>query len=121
MQGELKEQLLHSYFADAQNPADRGVLIGAAVAVGLPEERVAAVLDSEEYADSAAADAARAAAYGATGVPFFVIDRTYGVSGAQPAGLFGQLLERARAESRSLVQVIGGEDADSCGPDGCPV
>jgi predicted DsbA family dithiol-disulfide isomerase len=121
LQGDLKERLLHAYFAGAQNPADPAVLTEAAVSVGLPEERVAAVLGSEEYADEVAADAAQAAAYGATGVPFFVVDRRYGVSGAQPVELFGQLLERAWAESRPLVQVVGGDDAESCGPDGCAV
>ncbi|WP_432478888.1 DsbA family oxidoreductase [Nocardioides sp. GXQ0305] len=119
LQGELKERLLDAYFVDARNPADRAVLSEAAVAVGLREERVAAVLDSDEYADEVAADAAQAAAYGATGVPFFVVDRRYGVSGAQPSELFGELLERAWADSHPLVQVVGGDDAEACGPDGC--
>jgi len=120
LQGRLKERLLHAYFVDAQNPADPAVLTAAAVEVGLPEKRVAEVLASDEYADEVAADAAQATAYGATGVPFFVVDRRYGVSGAQPAELFAQLLERAWAESQPLVQVVGGDDA-ACGPDGCPV
>jgi predicted DsbA family dithiol-disulfide isomerase len=121
LQGRLKERLLHAYFVDAQNPADTAVLTTAAVEVGLPRERVDEVLGSEEFADAVAADAAQAAAYGATGVPFFVVDRKYGVSGAQPAELFGQLLERAWAESQPLVQVVAEGDAQACGPDGCPV
>jgi predicted DsbA family dithiol-disulfide isomerase len=121
LQGALKEGLLSSYFVDARSPADHAALTEAAVAVGLPEERVVAVLDSDEYADAVAADAAQATAYGATGVPFFVVDRKYGVSGAQPAELFGQLLERAWAEAHPLVQVVGGDDTEVCGPDGCPV
>jgi predicted DsbA family dithiol-disulfide isomerase len=89
--------------------------------VGLPGDRVASVLASDEYADEVAADAAQATAYGATGVPFYVIDRKYGVSGAQPAEVFGQVLERAWAEAHPLVQVVGGDDADACGPDGCAI
>jgi predicted DsbA family dithiol-disulfide isomerase len=119
LQGRLKERLLHAYFVEARNPADHGVLTAAAAEVGLREERVAEVLASGEYADAVAADAAQAAAYGATGVPFFVVDRKYGVSGAQPAELFAQLLERAWAESHPLVQVAGG-DGVACGPDDCP-
>jgi len=122
LQGELKERLLASYFTEARNPADPAVLTEAAVAmIGLPQERVTAVLGSDEYADEVAADSAQAAAYGATGVPFFVVDRKYGVSGAQPSEVFAQLLERAWTESQPLVQVGGGdgETGDACGPDGC--
>jgi predicted DsbA family dithiol-disulfide isomerase len=87
LQGELKEQLLRSYFVDAENPADHDVLVRTAVAAGLPEERVEAVLASDEYADDVAADAAQAAAYGATGVPFFVVG---GVAALGPRGWAGR-------------------------------
>ena len=122
LQGRLKERLLAAYFVDSENPADHETLARIAGEVGLPAERVAAVLASEEYADEVATDAAQATAYGATGVPFFVVDRRYGVSGAQPAEVFTQVLERAWAESQPLVQVVG-QDAggEVCGPDGCPV
>jgi predicted DsbA family dithiol-disulfide isomerase len=52
-------------------------------------------------------------------VPFFVVDQRYGVAGAQPADVLGQVLERAWAESRPALDVVGGEDV--CGPDGCPI
>ncbi|HYH35171.1 MAG TPA: DsbA family oxidoreductase [Nocardioides sp.] len=120
LQGELKERLLAAYFTDAQNPADHAVLSDVAVAAGLAQERVAEVLASDEFADEVEADIVQATAYGATGVPFFVIDRKYGLSGAQPVELFAQVLERAWAESHPLVHVTGGE-GDACGPDGCPV
>ena len=122
LQGALKERLLAAYFTEARNPADHAVLTEAALAVGLPADRVAAVLGSGEYADEVAADVAQATAYGATGVPFFVVDRRYGVSGAQPAEVFSQLLERAWSESQPLVRVVGqdGGSGDACGPDGCP-
>ena len=63
------------------------------------------------------ADIEQAQAYGASGVPFFVIDRKYGVSGAQPAETFRQVLDRAWADSHPALEVVGGGDA--CGPDGC--
>jgi predicted DsbA family dithiol-disulfide isomerase len=53
------------------------------------------VLAGERYADAVAADVRQALAYGATGVPFFVVDRKYGVSGAQPVEVFAQVLETA--------------------------
>ena len=54
------------------------------------------------------------------GVPFFVVDRTYCVSGAQPTDLLLHVLERAWAERSALVTVDDGA-AGSCGPDGCAV
>lgn len=53
------------------------------------------VLESEEYTDAVEADVAQARMLGANGVPFFVIDRKYGISGAQPAAAFSQALETA--------------------------
>jgi predicted DsbA family dithiol-disulfide isomerase len=97
-QAELKEALLSAYFIDARNIGDHEVLLDVAIAAGLDEARVAEVLGSDEYADAVAADVAQARAYGATGVPFFVVDARYGVSGAQPAEMFGQVLAQAWAE-----------------------
>ena len=54
--------------------------------------------DPEAYAQEVRADEREAAELGATGVPFFVIDRRYGISGGQPAEVFRQALERAHAD-----------------------
>ena len=67
-----------------------------------------------------AADVAQARAYGATGVPFFVVDQRYGVSGAQPTEVFEQVLTQAWAEAHPVLTSVGG-DADACGPDGCAI
>ncbi|WP_420713321.1 DsbA family oxidoreductase, partial [Streptomyces sp. NRRL B-24085] len=59
---------------------------------------------------------------GANGVPFFVLDRTYGVSGAQPAEVFTQALTRAWGDRSPLKLIDQGEaGAQACGPDGCAV
>jgi predicted DsbA family dithiol-disulfide isomerase len=118
LRGELKEALLHAYFIDTENVADHDTLARIAGEVGLDEIAVKSVLTSDQYADELEADIRQAAAYGATGVPFFVIDEKYGISGAQPVATFTQALERAWAETPRL-EVIGG--ADACGPDGCPI
>ena len=102
--GELKEALLHAYFVNAENVADHDVLTRIATDVGL---------------DEVEADIRQAAAYGATGVPFFVIDSKYGISGAQPVETFAQALDRAWSETHPAIVVIGG--ADACGPDGCAI
>ena len=121
-QAALKDALLHAYFGEARNVADHDVLREVATTVGLDAGRVDEVLAGEEYAADVAADIARARAYGATGVPFFVVDDKYGVSGAQPAELFTQLLERAWSEGRPVLETVPGTaGAEACGPDGCAI
>jgi predicted DsbA family dithiol-disulfide isomerase len=120
LQRELKEALLSAYFTDARDIGDHDVLTTTALQVGLDEARVREVLAGEEYADAVAADIAQARAYGATGVPFFVIDQAYGVSGAQPAETFRQVLDQAWAASHPTLQMAGG-GAEACGPDGCAI
>ncbi|MEI5672480.1 MULTISPECIES: DsbA family oxidoreductase [unclassified Nocardioides] len=120
LQRELKEALLTSYFTRAEDVGDHDVLTAVAVVTGLDAARVSEVLVSDEYADAVAADIAQARAYGATGVPFFVVDKKYGVSGAQPAAVFAQVLDTAWTEAHPVLQSVGG-DADACGPDGCAI
>jgi predicted DsbA family dithiol-disulfide isomerase len=120
-QGELKEALLHAYFGEAENVADPAVLRRIAGEVGLDAARVDAVLASDEFDADVQADIAQAAAYGATGVPFFVVDQKFGVSGAQPSDLFAQVLERAWSDAHPSLETVGGAAADACGPDGCAI
>ena len=121
LQRDLKERLLSAYFEDAEDIGDHEVLTRVAVAAGLEADGVARVLAGDAYADAVAADAAQARAYGATGVPFFVLDEKYAVSGAQPTEVFEQLLRRAWSEREPQLQVVGTSDADACGPDGCAI
>jgi predicted DsbA family dithiol-disulfide isomerase len=118
-QGRLKEALLAAYFTGARNVADHEVLREIATAAGLDAARVDEVLASDEYATDVQADIGQAQAFGAGGVPFFVVDGRYGVSGAQPAEAFGEVLRRAWAEREPNLQMVGG--ADACGSDGCDV
>lgn len=121
-QNELKERLLQAYFVDGVNVAHHDVLQAAAAEVGLDAARVDEVLTSNEFDAAVDADIREGASLGASGVPFFVIDRKYAVPGAQPTETFTQILERAWAESRPVLNVVGvGPDADACGPDGCAI
>jgi len=98
VQGRLEERLLATYFVETGNLADHEVLTRLGTEVGLDPERVAALLAGKDYAEAVEADIDRARQYGANGVPFFVIDAKYGVSGAQSREVFGQVLERAWAD-----------------------
>ncbi len=124
LQGTLKEALLSAYFVEARNVADHAVLREVAVGAGVDATAVDRVLGSDELADEVWADIEQAQRFGATGVPFFVIDEKYGVSGAQPADTFTQVLERAWSERTPAVQMVAGtagESGEACGPDGCAV
>ncbi|HET6294868.1 MAG TPA: DsbA family oxidoreductase [Kribbella sp.] len=123
LQGRLKERLLKAYFTDGLPVGDHPTLTKLAVEAGLPEDRVTEVLAGSEYEPEVAADQAQALAYGANGVPFFVIDEKYGVSGAQPVEVFQEAVRRANADRKpvTLITAPGGSDAEACGPDGCPI
>ena len=95
LQDAMVERLFRAHFTERRSVFSRESLVTLAVEVGLDEAEVGAVLESDRYADAVAEDAAAASRLGANGVPFFVIDMRYGVSGAQPAELFTQALTEA--------------------------
>jgi predicted DsbA family dithiol-disulfide isomerase len=94
-QAALAERLYRGYFTDQASVFDHSSLAGLAADVGLDRDEVAAVLAGDEYGPAVDADEEMARAFGATGVPFFVIDRRYGIAGAQPAEVIVEVLERA--------------------------
>jgi predicted DsbA family dithiol-disulfide isomerase len=120
-QAALKEALLAAFFARGESMGDHEVLRRVAVDTGLDPARVDQVLSSDEYADAVAVDIAKARAYGAGGVPFYVVDEKFGLSGAQPTEVFAQVLDRAWAEKHPVLEAVGGGDAEACGPDGCAI
>lgn len=122
-QDELIGLLYRANFAEERSVfADDERLVELAVEAGLDEAEVRAVLaDPGRYADDVRADEREAAELGANGVPFFVLDRTYGVSGAQPAEVFTQALEQAWGSRSPLTTLADAGDGEACGPDGCAV
>jgi predicted DsbA family dithiol-disulfide isomerase len=95
LQPELTERLHGAYFSEHGSIFDAASLTALAVEVGLDRTEVTRVLDSDEYDEAVNDDEATAQALGATGVPFFVIDRRLGLSGAQPAQVITQALNQA--------------------------
>ena len=98
-QDELKERLDRGTFTEGLAVSRHDELAAAAGDVGLDEVEVKEVLASDRYAAEVRADEAQARAYGISGVPFFVIDGRFGVSGAQPADALLGALEHARREA----------------------
>ncbi|MDR2285782.1 MAG: DsbA family oxidoreductase [Sphingobacterium sp.] len=118
---EAEELLFKSYFTEGKNVDDIAVLKALATQLGLDENELARVLKSGELDDEVKMDIHEARQIGVQGVPFFVYDRKYAISGAQPNELFVQTLEKAMSEWRgsSPLQIVAEQDGPSCGPEGC--
>jgi predicted DsbA family dithiol-disulfide isomerase len=98
-QAELKERLLAAYFVEGRHVGRAEDLADLAADVGLDRDEVLAALADHRYLPAVKADMAQAVAYGITGVPFYVVDGKYGVSGAQDAAVFAQVLTQVAQET----------------------
>lgn len=91
----LEERFFKAYFTEGCLMSDHDLLIKLAVEVGLDENEVKKVLSSDQFGGDVIRDRQDAANLGVNGVPFFVIDRRYGVSGAQEPSVFLDSLSKA--------------------------
>ena len=98
LQDAMIERLYRAYFTEQRSLFDRESLVNLAGETGLEESDVRQALEDGRFADAVAKDLNDARQLGVTGVPFFVVDGRYAVSGAQPADVFNELLTRAWAE-----------------------
>ncbi|HET6624839.1 MAG TPA: DsbA family oxidoreductase [Nocardioidaceae bacterium] len=122
VQDQVKERLLRAYFTEGEPVGDRPTLVRLAAETGLEAAEVEKALEEQEYAEAVRADESEAGSLGISGVPFFVVDRKYGVSGAQPAEQLLPMLQRAWDESRPPLTMVAVDEAgDACGPDGCAI
>ncbi len=100
-QDALLEAMYSAYFEKSQPLFSREDLIAVCSQVGISATEVDEILSSDNFSQEVIADRALAAQLGATGVPFFVIDMKYGISGAQPLEAFTQTLETAWQEAHA--------------------
>jgi predicted DsbA family dithiol-disulfide isomerase len=115
-----EERLFRAFFTEGRNIADDDTLLELGKEAGLNETEIRSSLSDERYSDMVRQDIQEARAIGVTGVPFFVFNRKYAVSGAQPPQAFLQTLEKAYAEWREAnpeikIEVTKGQ---SCSIDG---
>lgn len=118
-----KEALLSAHFEKGQDIGSHDVLAAIGTGLGLDPDLIRTVLAGDDFTEEVRRDIAEAQALGVNGVPFFVLDRKYGISGAQPAEVFSQALNQAWSEAHPLEMVggpsSGSDDGPACGPDGC--
>ena len=103
-QEELLEVLFSNYFEKSKGVFSHTDLVAAAISVGIDADKADDLLTSDHYADEVISDRNLAAQLGATGVPFFVFDMKFGISGAQPLEAFTQTLQSAWAQEVAATQ-----------------
>jgi len=113
-----EESLFKAYFTEGKNISDRDTLVELGENIGLNKEEVKQTLESDNYANEVQNDIAEAEALGIRGVPFFVLDRKYAVSGAQSADAFVQALERSFTEWKNENNNLTTLEGQVCTPDG---
>lgn len=118
---EAEELLFQSYFTDGKNVDDLETLKELATKLELDKDDMAAALERGDFEDEVKMDIHEARQIGVKGVPFFVYDRKYAISGAQPQELFEQTLAKALSEwsDKNTIQLVADQNAPSCGPEGC--
>ena len=116
-QDAMKERLFVAYLTEGELISDPATLTRLAADVGLPVDEVAELLATERYAEEVRDDERLAQSFGASAVPFFVVDRRFAATGAQPAETLREMLEQAWQARQPTMQVVTG--GETCGPDGC--
>lgn len=117
---EFSERLLQAYFTEGAAIGKHDVLLDLAEEVGLNRQQAQDLLNSEQFVAEVEQDILEAQNLGVRGVPFFVIDNKYGISGAQPQPLFNQTIEKAANEAglKPKLKMIG-DNGSVCIDDQC--
>lgn len=118
LQNEAEEQLFKAYFVEGKNIGDHQVLKDTGVALGLDGTELEGVLSSDQYIKEVKQDVAESQSLNIRGVPFFVFNRKWGLSGAQPVETFLEVLEKAYAEEKPFEEVET-ERTLSCDDESC--
>ncbi|MBB5632238.1 putative DsbA family dithiol-disulfide isomerase [Cryobacterium mesophilum] len=100
---DMKERLLEAYFVKGEHVGRIDDLADIAAGIGFDRGDVVRALESNEFLPAVKADVAQAQEYGIQGVPFFVIDGKYGISGAQEAATFAAALQQVRDEKEAAA------------------
>lgn len=118
---DLEELLFKAYLTDGKNVNDLNTLKALGLEIGLNAEAIDEVLNSNTYANEVRQDIKEAQSIGVQGVPFFVFDTKYAISGAQPAAAFLQALEKVWEEGKfkSKVTLRNTTAENSCDINGC--
>jgi len=119
----VKEALFEACFTRLQLVSEPEVLLEAGLRAGLDHTEITSLLNSDRFTNEVRADETQAGALGSTGVPFYVFDRAFAVSGAQDPDTFSTALHRAWERSQPLLEVVApsatSTSATVCTDDSC--
>lgn len=118
LQNEAEEALFQAYFKDGRHVGDKETLKNIGKGLGMEISEIDHMLNSDLYASEVHEDELLGHSFGIRGVPFFAVNRKYGISGAQPVEHFMEVLSKANHEEAQLI-LHDGAEGDSCGMDGC--
>lgn len=114
LDNEMEEALFKIHFEEGQNIDDKKVLKEVGLSVGLREEDLDRMLFTDEFKEAVEKDKMDAARIGVRGVPFFVFNNRYAVSGAQPSHAFLEVLEKSFAEYQEQNGPLIINEGQSC-------
>ncbi len=117
----LNEALFAAYFTENLVLSDPEVLLKKALEVGMDEQEVRGMLESDKYDDEVRFDEREAAMRGVRGVPYIVFDGDFAVPGAMSVDGFRSALDRALRRQQQSGEEMTGEGAHACGPEGCRI
>ena len=120
---EASERLLKAYFIEAQEIGRHEVLLNLIEEIGLDRTQAAEVLSSNAFEKEVKQEIEEGMSLGVQGVPFFVINRKYAISGAQPAEAFAEALRKVAEEEgiSSKLQTLGQDNVGICKDDNCEI
>lgn len=126
LQNEAEEALFHAHFTAGKDIAQKEVLVALGEEIGLIKTEVEQVLQGDEYAEAVRHDIYESKQIGVAGVPYFVFDRKYALSGAQPVETFTAAITQSfnewkETQPKSELKSLNKTDDTACGDDGCEV
>lgn len=126
LQDLAEEKLFKAHFVKSKNIGEDSVLTELAVEIGLDKDEAEKVLKSDEYAEAVRYDIYESQNLGIRGVPYFVMDRKYGVSGAQPVQAFTDALTQSfkqwkDAQPKTTLTSLNKNDDAICDENGCEI
>ncbi|MDN3015529.1 DsbA family oxidoreductase [Paenibacillus sp. BSR1-1] len=120
MMKEMTERLLRAYFTEGKHIGDHATLVQLAEEIGLDGPAVKEMLSGKEMSDAVYADEVQAQQYGIRSVPFFLINKKYSLTGAQPLETFVQALKQVMQQDGPFTN-LGGQSGATCDDDGCEI
>lgn len=106
VQNEMKQALFAAYYTDGKNTGDTETLVSIGETLGLDVAEIRKVLESDMYRNEVIADQEQAQQIGVQGVPFYVFNNKYAVSGAQPTAVFADVLNKVWEEEKPAVEML---------------